>query len=555
MFLLSFTVGFMFFVFEPISLFVTNPDDIWFDLSMAMPILMGAFVWCFVALLLVLSLIKLFCDKIIKKPRIFEYILVIFATVFLITYIQGNFLSGSLPVLAGNPFSWRDYPIESVISIVLWIVAFIMIGVAIKKLSIDRVSSYVPIAVGVVFVMLSVGLISTIVTHSDGLAKQDKNVWASTYKNYNLASSKQNFYILLLDSVDSRSFDETLQNNPDYKTTFADFTYYPDSLAYFPRTRNAVPQIISGVPYRNEQSYDEYLRMAYGESTFFDMLVQDGYRLNLYESKIHFPYDLAGRFENYDTILKLSPLKLIKRIVRFDLYKYLPYPLKSIAKIELLGFDPNLIVDASGNGYALHDWIDKKNYDIYNNQELEITDDKIFSFIHLEGSHDPYDIDGDMQDIEGRNGTYTQKHGATFATIKAFLDRLKREGVYDDSVIIVMADHGHDTTTEYATKNFDAMKQMNPILYIKGNGETHSEMIRSDKPISYDDLNGAYSQLLNGQPSTELFKGIEYPRTRKYLWYDQWESLEMVEYETDGAAWEVDKMVPTGMVYRLGEQK
>lgn len=54
---------------------------------------------------------------------------------------------------------------------------------------------------------------------------------------------------------------------------------------------------------------------------------------------------------------------------------------------------------------------------------------------------------------------------------------------------------------------------VNLIPYIKGIQETHPEMIRLDKPISFTDLGSAYNQLLQGQPSTELFADISYPRT------------------------------------------
>lgn len=553
-FLLSLAVGFMFFIFEPISLFVNNPDDFWFSVSQALPILIGAFAGCAAIIFMVLFGFYLFCNKIIKKPKVFEYALVIFVAIFLITYIQGNFLSTTLPGLTGNAFSWQDYPIESVISIILWVVVFVAATIAVRKFSIEKVVSYAPAVIGIVLAMLSVGLVSTLISNPDVLVAGNETPRLATYNNYNITSDQQNFYILLVDTVDSKSFDDLLRDNPDYQTAFTDFTYYPDTLSYYAFTRNSVPQIISGIPYHNELSYADYLTKAYDESAFLSEASGGGYRLNLYENKINIPFKATGKFDNYVEMSDLIPIKLIKRIVRFDLYKYLPYPLKSLANIELCRFDPYLITELSDNSNELYDWSNRINYDIYNDEDLETTSDKMFSFIHLEGSHDPFDVDENMQEIENKDGTYSQKNTAVFKMIKAFIDRLKRSGVYDNSVIIVMSDHGRGTFEEYMTEDVDVRMRVNPILYIKGVGETHPELIRSDKPISYFDLAPAYSQLLQGQPSTELFAEVSYPRTRKILLYNNWRATdELYEYETDGAATDANSMKSTGIVYKIEE--
>ena len=553
-FLLSLAVGFMLFVFEPISLFANNPNDFWFSFPTVLPILLGTFIVCAVIIFLVLFVFELFCKKVLKKQKIFDYTLVILVAIFLITYIQGNFLSASLPGLTGKEFVWQDYPVESVISIALWAIVFVLLVIAIKKFSIEKVFSYVPIAVGIVLVMLTVGLISTMASRPDALALKSEESRAATYKNYNLASNQQNFFIFLVDMVDSRSFSETLKNNPDYQTTFQDFTYYPDTISYYAFTENSVPQILTDTPNYNETSYDEYLKKAYGGGYLFDKTIKNGYILNLYDSKIPVSGEVTEKFDNYITTSRVIPLQLIKQILRFDLYKYLPYPLKPLVKIEDSNFDAYKIAKADDDS-ELFNWSDLKNYNIYKDQKLEMTDDKIFSFIHLEGAHMAFDLDENMQKIDANSGTYQQKQGATFTTIKAFLDRLKQEGAYDNSVVIILSDHGYGANKiEGATNDVNVEMRVNPILYIKGIQETHPEMVRSDKPVSFDDLDAAYSQLLQGQPSTELFADISYPRTRKFILYDNWlASDEMKEYETEGTAWDLSKMKATGVGYRLGE--
>ncbi len=56
------------------------------------------------------------------------------------------------------------------------------------------------------------------------------------------------------------------------------------------------------------------------------------------------------------------------------------------------------------------------------------------------------------------------------------------------------------------------------------------ELIESDIPVSYMDLQEAYEDLLHDKKSTELFQNIEKNRTRKMLWYEYTKENHMVEY-------------------------
>lgn len=80
-------------------------------------------------------------------------------------------------------------------------------------------------------------------------------------------------------------------------------------------------------------------------------------------------------------------------------------------------------------------------YNAVKNSEMTKTDDKTFKFIHIWGAHVPFVFDKDMNRIE--DGTYAQNVEACMTMTDAYLKKLKENGVYDNSVIIVMADHGY----------------------------------------------------------------------------------------------------------------
>ena len=164
--------------------------------------------------------------------------------------------------------------------------------------------------------------------------------------------------------------------------------------------------------------------------------------------------------------------------------------------------------------------------------------DNYFQFLHIEGGHYPWNMNKDFETIE--EGTYEEKVESALTVIEKFLNRIKESGQYDNSVIIILADHGNN--------GYDSAGRQNPVLYIKGINETHDEMQISDKKVSYVDLNDSiYYDLLDGKMSTDLLPNIEENRTRRFIWYKDYD--DMYEQTLDGHAWESDKLVNTGNRY------
>ena len=61
-----------------------------------------------------------------------------------------------------------------------------------------------------------------------------------------------------------------------------------------------------------------------------------------------------------------------------------------------------------------------------------------------------------------------------------YIKRLKENGAYDNSVIIVMADHGNTDLNDAD----DMLVRANPMFLVKGINEHHA-FEKSDKPLSY----------------------------------------------------------------------
>ena len=111
-----------------------------------------------------------------------------------------------------------------------------------------------------------------------------------------------------------------------------------------------------------------------------------------------------------------------------------------------------------------------------------------------------------------------------------------------------MGDHGYDPNTdnEYATIEC----RSNPLLMAKSADE-HHELTWNDAPVSYDDLQGAYQNLLDGSSGENAFDGLtEDNNRRRFLLFKWSEENVMTEWYQNGTANDMSQMKPSGKEYK-----
>lgn len=545
-FLLVFTGCFMLFVYEPILMYSTNKNDFWFDFS----IMIWPVIEIFLKFLLfgiIMALGIYFVNLLFSSQLLFyKGMTLIVFFVFFILYLQGNWLAEDLPVLTGEEIAWESYgKAETAILISIMIALGIAILFCIWIAKLNCTVRYSVFSTAVILVMLSVSLIATVAANN---AMQSKDAFSPTTKNLNTISTNQNFLILLVDTVDSESCYEMIKKDKDFSEMLDDFTFYPDTLGAFPVTRDSIPVILAGADIHDETSFIDYCAEAYNNSPFFNKLNQDGYAINLYSPNIVWNgernYDVKNSTSIYD--IKVDVSDFMKEELKYIKYKYLPYMFKKYSEIESLDFNICRIVEGDKSGY---NWLNQENAsNIIGNHVLEKVDENYFQFVHCEGAHKPYNLDKYLNVIE--DGTYEQKTAASLMIIKRYLQRLKDNNAYDNSVIVIMSDHGSEDPHPKSNYVDNNLSRCNPILFIKGINEKH-ELNESDRPVSYHDLQGAFCDLIDGKKSTELFSELEIGRKRKMMWTIWYAQDRMLEYETTGHARDIEAFIPTGKIYDL----
>lgn len=523
--IIALLLGFMLMMYEPLNMYAGSLNDFWFDIYSFFPILITQFIITF----FILSLFFIIVNVISKKA--YKIILVIAFIATLATYIQGNFLIYNLPGIDGSPINYDIYKTDKLISYLLWIVITVVFLIILYKIKFDKFNKLVKGISICIIVMLFVGSISLLTTPH---LFDKKEVKVATYDNFNSISRDKNFLIFVIDQADSKTFDRELTEKWNKEEILKDFTYYPDTSSTYLWTLLSIPYIISGEYYENDTHFSNYFTHALDNAPLLRELEKNDYKLNIYEDEELLNYEgkKLDRFENIQSNVYINKKELIKQEIKYVLFKYLPYQLKWRSEIESL----NINNTKNTKEKPLFSSLNYVVYDYLKNKSLNIVEDKYFHFVHIEGAHAPFRYDNEMNFAFG--GKYEDSINASISMMDKYLKRIKDSNCFDNSVIIIISDHGYGDET---------IKRSNPILYIKGFNEKHDYQ-ESDKKVSFENLNEAYKQLINGDTTNKLFENLD-NRERRIMYCELYHTDHLKEMKQTGNAWDINTIVDTGREY------
>lgn len=536
-YILSAAICFMFFIYAPVELYLTNTGEFWYDLWVLLPIMLCVFAAFMIICAAGFYLLHRCGEKVYHGTVMLLFL------AFTCSYIQGNYLIQYLPVLDGSTIDWSLYTGGRIQSIVLWIAVGLILWGGSRLLSRDRMYALIQVVSICMILMFGVTLTTLCVTNN-GLESKE-NICITTDYEFTM-SSDRNFIILLVDTLDGGTFSDVVLGNDEVESAFEDFTYYDNTVCTYPCTKYNLPYLLSGVRYENQMSNEQYFELVLKESPFFEELERRGYVIDLYAPDFDgINNQTRQRFENIGMFTKRpsSYTAFARWQIMLVGMKYAPYDLKRFSWVDPNAFERLKTVEGDRKEFYIDN--NMEFYQDIKEQPISSREEKNFKFIHLWGAHAPYIYDKDMNYIP-EGGTFKQSIESCVTVAASYVEKLKESGVYDNSVIIIMGDHGRGEYYEEYNMN------QHPALLIKGMGETHEFRVDS-KPVSFADMQDAYRELLDGSEGSTVFDGLPDVRSREFIWYDIKDSSHMVEYEQTGRAGDMDTMAPTGREFNAGE--
>lgn len=496
---------FMLFVFAPFEIYLSAKDSFFFEGYELVSFFALAFVCSFVCASLVNVLMVLLGEKIHT---------IFFALCFSLSialYIQGNYILADYGQLDGNAINWADYRVEGLISHGVFIVAVLVGLFLLKKVN---AMSYMKAAGGisVCIILVQIVTLSTLMLQAGGLAKEP--VYVSTTKGEFDYSKNENMFIILMDTFDSKVMSDLLNSEDaeECQRILEDFTYYPDASTLYSNTRFSVPNIISGVQVKEGMTFDEFLSEAFETTPFLEELEARGWECRAF-TDIQLPKTSENMmFDNIEpyTLKVNSHRRLGEYMLKLIGFRYLPQSLKKYC--WFYSDDMNAMISiGSEERERIFSWANMEFYSGIDGISAS-AENGVYSFYHLEGTHVPFKTNRDLT-YSDSEVTIHEEGMAMMTLLDVFFEKLQDLGIYDNSIIIVLADHGY----------YDY--RPNSLFLVKGKMETHPFAV-SGMPVSFANLQEIYMRLINGVSAEEavstdieerLFYDIENEELRQMI--------------------------------------
>ncbi len=531
---LSLLFSFMMFVFAPFEIYLSNKGYFFFPgWDMA-----GIACVCFIGSFMVITGI-LFCLAILGQ-KLYKFIYGCFFGGTIALYLQGNWDTTDYGAWNGAEIDWSNFRIQFFAFLVVFVL--LITGSAVICLIKYDFFSKISVIASCFLIAVLVVTLSVLLITKNGLSK-DKEYICTTEEELSL-SANENMLILVLDAFDSSAFREIIDGNEGdgYKNILSDFTYYPDTLTGYSSTDMSLPLIITGKGYKNDKLFGEYMDEAFAESEMIRWLDANNWEKDIYTDALMPQGNDGYGISNSKMLARVvsDRSELMYYIYTMVAFRYTPQPIKNHFYFYADNIKGNL--NKIVGDYEAYGGDNIK----FCNKIEDLTALKtggVFQLIHIEGAHEPFTVDSNCERVD--ESSYEDECRASLKIAAELIDKLKEQNIYDNTILIIMADHGYSNGRQ------------NPLLMIKGMDEHHPFMV-SDNVVSYYDLQDAYIELLDRQvQSKELF--TEYTDSQRerfyctvpfntHLNFDTYGGG-MTEYVCKGNAWNQSALSNTGHVY------
>lgn len=473
-----------------ISSYLTGLKDFWFSLKdFILPLS--------VVSVLAVSLVYILC---VWKPKFFAPL---FFGVSFCAYLQLNFLNADYGLIDGHSIEWSSYGLYGALNLCVWIFIIVALIYLYNRSSIHK---KIFLYASLLFcAMQFAGLIGEYILAPQ--KSQDEKQFVLTDAGINEIGDKNNLVMIVLDTFDVRHAKYLLDTNHPVCKDLDGFTFYENAVSPYPKTLTSVPFMLTASFYRNEVGYENFLKEQYKNSELINQLYENNYDIRLYTDTSESMSVLKNKVKNLknteDPQSSSPGWKIWKQLMRYGLFREIPHSLKKHVPISINDFN-NLkeFSDETPSEYITND---SAYYQRLKRNGIAVnTESSAFRLIHLNGMHEPLTLASDASQVS-QSTVYNQLDG-TMVILSEYLNALRTAGVYDDTAIMVLGDHG-------------AILGNQPALFFKPIGSKGGLQV-SDTAVYYEDI---HKTLLN-EVGLDVSYGenmtILSATTRERMYYD-----------------------------------
>jgi hypothetical protein len=421
-------------IFNPFEILTSNRAEFEITFGDVLPIFFGLCIG-FAAILTVLVLLI---------PKRFRYrATVLLLTVGMLLWIQANFLRWEYGEFNGTAINWQAFPWQGWIDIVIWLSVLVLAG----RLS-RRLSKHALFIAAAFILVQSTVMVTRTLNSRDSQDTPSLRINAGTVTNaipqeiFRLSSS-QNVFHIIMDGYQTDIFMELIEEE-NLAEKLDGFVVYRDNISTGRRTVMSIPSIFSTEIYDGTVTEAEYFKKAMDRS-FHHALLKNNYVVNLIPYITMKKTAYTNYYQSpstYNTSRRNRLLRASAYLIDVGMFRQFPHFIKRVIYNEqnwrlssLIGEPPNQL--SFHQKAFFRDYIDM----------IEAAyPEPAYNFLHLMPPHGPFVTlaDGSYagKALPHTRNNYKNEALYILRLFMDFIEKLKRLGLYDSSIILLHGDHG-----------------------------------------------------------------------------------------------------------------
>lgn len=489
-------------------------------------------------------------------------------------YVQTLFFNSRMMGLTGDIRTYANMGIYGIINYLIFFAVFLLplifytttekkeslpVPEILKKYSVAYLSG----------IMLFMQLTGTITSYLNARTADSGLDISPAYVSYDPVmslSKEKNIVVFITDRMDGDWMDTLLENDPSLNDSLEGFTFYRNNVSSYCYTFPSICEMLTDNKYTGEDNISYLDASWHTGKTLPEILHDNGYEVDLLLGEVN-EYGNIGNIEKYcDNIRYVDDYEvntfgdhgIVRTLTDLSLAKSMPYILK--------GLFIDKYNSAFSNSFLTYNVPDRKPNDISADTDILFYDyltghglntdstKPKFSVIHLNCAHD-FNVElsalyPGYSNKAGDVDQYTTARGS-FVIIEEYLARMKELGVFDNSVIIILGDHGR-RPVEIESKDDFKDHFESPILttlMIKPENAAHEPLKTNDTAqmsngyfySSIIDYSGIGLERRTPSYEDVLINNIADPRYMDvYIWRGVYDRDYLLTYKITGDAHDMD---------------
>lgn len=496
-------------------------------------------------------------------------------------WIQALFMNGGLPLANGMLLDLAEHKRITLLSTIVWLLIIavpLVAGFVTKRFKL--VQGLVVACSCALVIIQGVGVASIFADSAEVEVPESGQALSSyvmTREGINsLSPDKHNVVVFVLDTVDTQFLVDSMEKHPDMLDELTGFTWFKDSTGSMVPTRYGNVFLLTGVMPEYGEDWETFLKRRYRDSDYLEFIKNAGYSIGLYTDTTGTNWlpDNEARDVN-DLTFNIRPLSREERsfnargaavsLAKCAMYRDMPWLLKPMFwfytdEVNRAMVETEIVSTGTNNEpYVIDDakWLDDLQAEGITLKD-EHAEKGSFRFIHLLGTHWPYSLN-EVGDFVGTNAvTLDQQTQGTMYGMVEYVRLLKESGAYDNTTIIITADHG-DYFPVYGQLDMPA----SPIVIVKPaqSAELDAKPLAiSNAPVqAYDVLATVLDSMGYSDEAAKYGVPVfnvpeDEPRPRRFLAtmfneHDSTRDGDVLEYSIDGYVLDWNSWHLTGEVW------